>query len=114
MGLFGLFKKEVPKDRYAGKPLLKLIDSFILKTIGQLDPAQEKLLEQMVPKLQQTFGMTGTWEEIVLSQLNLSPDVRASIQALWERNQTIAKQNGVVLTPLQFTEMFVEKNIPLD
>ena len=58
--------------------------------------------------------MTGTWEEIVLSQLNLSPDVRASIQALWERNQTIAKQNGVVLTPLQFTEMFVEKNIPLD
>ena len=111
MSFFGFGKKAPPADRYAGRPFLKLTDSFVLKCIGELDPSQESLLEQMTPKLQQTFSCSGTWEEIVASQLHFPPDIQATIQALWSKNQAIAKQNNAVLTPMQFVEMFVASNV---
>ena len=73
MGLFGFGKKPQPVDRYAGKPFLKLVDSFVLKAIGELDPSQESLLVQMTPKFQETFACSGSWEEIVISQLQFPP-----------------------------------------
>jgi hypothetical protein len=101
-----------PQDRYAGKPFLKLVDSFILKSIGELDASTEAVLEQMTPKLRQTFSHAGTWDEIVEAQLGFKPGVRDGIRDLWARNQEIARQNGVTLTPMEFTEMFVASNIP--
>jgi hypothetical protein len=101
-----------PQDRYAGKPFLKLVDSFVLKCIGELDPSNEAVLEQMTPKLRQTFGHAGTWDEIVMAQLGFEPTIRSAIRDLWEKNQEIARQNGVTLTPMQFTEMFVANNVP--
>ena len=112
MGLFGFGKKPAQRvDRYAGKPLLKLVDSFVLKCIGELDPSQELLLVQMTPKFQEVFACPGTWEEIVIAELHFQPGIQASIQALWTKNQGIAKLNGVTLTPMQFVEMFVESNV---
>lgn len=113
MGLFGFGKKPQPVDRYAGKPFLKLVDSFVLKCIGELDPAQESLLVQMTPKLQATFANAGTWEDIVVSELRFPAEIRKSIQDLWEKNQAIAKDNGVALAPMQFVEMFVANNVEI-
>ena len=112
MGLLDLFKKK-PKqaDRYAGKPLLRLVDSFVLKCIGELDSASEAKLREMEPKLQQIYSCSGTWEEIIISQLHFSPDIRTAIRDLWLKNQAIAKQHKATLTPMQFIEMFVEKNV---
>ena len=103
-----------PQDRYAGKPFLKLVDSFVLKCIGELDPSNEALLEQITPKLRQTFDHTGTWEEIIMDQLRFGPTIRSDIRNLWARNQEIARQNGLTLTPMQFTEMFVANNVTDD
>jgi len=111
MSLFGLFKKNSTDDRYAGKPFLKLVDAFVLKAIGHLDPSQDEALQQMTPKLQATFKRTGTWEEIVMAELRFEPEVRTAIRDLWEKNQVIARQKGVSLTPQAFTEMFVAKNV---
>lgn len=112
MAIFDFLKKKLqPQDRYAGKPFLKLVDSFVLKCIDELDVSQENLLLQMTPKLQKTFSHTGSWEEIVMDQLHLGPDVRTTIRTLWAKNQEIAKQNGVVLSPMQFVEMFVANNV---
>ena len=111
MGLFGFGKKPEPIDRYVGKPFLKLVDSFVLKSIGELDPSQEALLVQMTPKFQEVFSSVGSWEEIVISQLQFSPDIRSAIQAMWVKNQEIAQQNGVTLAPMQFVEMFVSSNV---
>jgi hypothetical protein len=113
MGLFGFGKKPQQVDRYAGKPFLKLVDSFVLKCIGELDPSQESLLVQMTPKLQATFSNAGTWEEIVASELQFSQDIRMAIVELWEKNQTIARTNGVTLNPMQFVEMFVANNVEI-
>jgi hypothetical protein len=111
MSLFNIFKKKPVVDRYDGKPFLKLVDAFVLKAIGHLDPSQDEALQQMTPKLQETFKCTGTWEEIVMAELRFEPEVRVAIRELWEKNQAIARQNGVALTPLAFTEMFVANNV---
>lgn len=112
MGLFGFGKKITqPVDRYAGKPFLKLVDSFVLKCIDQLDASQETLLVHMTPKLHEVYATGGTWEEIVVAQLHFPPNIREAIQAMWEKNQKIAKQNGATLTPMQFVEIFVANNV---
>ena len=111
MSLFDLFKKKPPADRYAGKPFLKLVDSFVLKTIGHLDPLQDAALQQMTSKLQETFKRSGNWEDIVMAELRFEPEVRSAIRDLWEKNQAVARQNGVSLTPLAFTEMFIANNV---
>lgn len=111
MGLFGFGKKPQAVDRYAGKPFLKIVDSFVLKCIGELDPSQQSLLAAMSPKLRETFSASGTWEEIVIERLQFPSNIQESIYAMWTKNQEIAKQNGATLTPMQFVEMFVASNV---
>jgi len=111
MGLFGFGKTPQPVDRYAGKPFLKLVDSFVLKCIGQLDSSQESLLVRMTPKLQEVYSSGGTWEDIVVAQLHFPPNISEVIEAMWNKNQDIAKQNGATLTPMQFVEMFIANNV---
>ncbi|WP_116812348.1 hypothetical protein [Steroidobacter cummioxidans] len=112
MGLLDIFKKKPERaDRYAGKPLLRLVDSFVLNCIGELDASSEAKLREMEPKLQQIYNCPGTWEEIIMAQLHFSPDIRNAIRDLWLKNQEIARQQNVTLTPMQFVEMFVEKNV---
>ena len=104
MGFFGFGTRPEPADRYAGKPFLKLVDSFVLKCIGELDSSQESLLVKMTPKLQEVYSSGGTWEDIVVAQLHFPPNIGEAIQALWNKNQDVAKKNGVTLTPMQFVE----------
>jgi hypothetical protein len=112
MGLLDIFKKKPEQsDRYAGKPLLRLVDSFVLKCIGELDASSEARLREMEPKLQQLYNCSGTWEEIIISKLHFDPEIRTAIHDLWLKNQAIARQHKVTLMPMQFVEMFVEKNV---
>ncbi len=111
MGIFGLGKKPKVVDRYEGKPFLKLVDAFVLDSIGELDSTQDQLLHELTPKFQETFKTDGDWREIVIAQLRFPPDIGNSILELWTKNREIAKQHGKELSPLEFVEMFVAQNI---
>ncbi len=100
-----------PFNRYEGKPFLLWVDSFILKAIDRLDPAMEAKLEKATPDLRKAFGGEGNWEDIVMAQLDYTSEVRGAIQALWAENQALAEEQGAVLTPMQFVEVFVSDNI---
>lgn len=54
-----------------------------------------------------TQPLAEDWEDIVISQLDFPSDIRTTIQEMWSKNQEIAKQNYITLTPEQFIEMFV-------
>lgn len=112
MGLFNLFKKS-PREqgRYIGKPLLKLVDAFVLKCIGELDAKSEAGLRAMEPKLPQIYNCSGTWEDIIIAQLKFPPDIRTEIREMWVQNQEIASERNQTLSPTQFVEMFVEQNV---
>ena len=101
-------------NRYAGKPFLVWVDSFILKAIDLLDPEMEAKLENATPKLREAYGTTGSWEEIVMEQLDYTDAVRGAIRELWAENQALAAEQGAELTPMQFVEVFVADNIMAD
>lgn len=42
-------------SRYEGRPLLRLVDCFVLDAIDQLDDAQRATLEALEPRLAKTF-----------------------------------------------------------
>jgi hypothetical protein len=101
----------VNPSRYEGKPLLKLLESYVLWTIGELPTKDAELLTQMTPKLQSIYGIQGDWQQIISAVMELPPNMPTLIRDLWTKNTQIARQNGVTLAPQHFAEMFVDNNL---
>lgn len=99
------------KQRYAGKPLVRLLDAYVLWAIGALPTEQAALLQQMTPKLRQTWNRTEDhWHDVVASQMQFPATMPASIRETWQRNQAVAATGRVTLTPVDFACMFVDQN----
>ncbi len=74
-------------DRYAGKPMLKLLEAWIMDEAGALPPAVRAQLERMTPQLQATFRSRAGWKEIVAAALSLGPEHAAEVAEQWARWQ---------------------------
>ena len=98
--------------RYDGKPLLRLIELYVIDAIGALTPEQAKNLDAMTPKLCQLYGTTGDWRADIAKVMAFPESMPQSIREMWSRNQQIAKQSGASLTAEDFAVMFVDANIP--
>lgn len=98
-------------DRYADKPFLRFVDAWVLKAIGHLDEATETYCKAMAPQLQQSFGVTGTWERIVEQQMKFGPDLPAQIRKIWTDGKArFAEGNDAAPDPVQFAMIFVDRN----
>ena len=97
-------------DRYDGKPLLRLLELYVLHAIGELSQPQERELAQMGPKLQELYGGNGEWHEAVAASMRIPANMPALIRDTWKKNLDIAASRSATLTPAQFAEMFVDKN----
>lgn len=99
-----------PNPRYEGKPLLRLLECYVLWAIDELPPTESSTLREMTPKLQQVYGVQGDWQAIIVSVMELPPTMPETIRNFWAKNSEIARRNHAVLTPQQFAEMFVDQN----
>jgi hypothetical protein len=75
------------EPRYAGKPFLKLVESYLQRVIGVLPPRDAELLEQMTPKLQGTFGREGAWHAIVAAEMCFDDEFDDEVRAEWQRSR---------------------------
>jgi hypothetical protein len=100
-----------PKNRYEGKPLLRLLECYVLWAMGKLDDEQAKKLSEMEPKLQQVFKHHGNWREIVSAAVALPPNAPELIRAKWEENCKLEPRHPAILTPQEFAEAFVDTNL---
>lgn len=100
------------KDRYIGKPFLRLLECYVLRAIGELTADEETKLKKMAPKLREVYKSKGVWYEIVAEVMEISDSVPAKIEGFWKKNSELAKQNGENLLPQDFAEMFVDHNFP--
>jgi hypothetical protein len=92
-------------DRYAGKPLLRLVECYVLDAIGELGPGDHAKLEDVAPKVGAAVGSeAATWQGVVDDALDLPGDFRQSLRADWESNRERAKEQGHDLTPQEFAE----------
>ena len=97
--------------RYEGKPLLRLLELYVLSAIDELSEADRQTLERMAPKLQALYGGHGEWQEAVATAVHMPADVPIAIREIWGKNLEIARVNGVTLHPQAFAEMFVDENL---
>lgn len=98
-------------DRYTDKPFLRFVDAWVLKTIGHLDEATETYCQAMVPQLEQSFGVKGSWDQIVASQMNFGPELPMQIRKIWTDGKArYADGHGVAPDPVQFAMIFVDRN----
>ena len=97
-------------SRYVGKPLLRLLELYVLWTIGELSEKDAASLENMTPKLRSVYNSTAEWPEIVASTVQIGPEMPSHLRQMWEKNLAIAQQNHELLTPQKFAEMIVDDN----
>ena len=98
-------------DRYTDKPFLRFVDAWVLKAIGHLDAATETYCEAMVPQLEQSFGVKGSWEQIVEQQMKFAPGLKAQILKIWTDGKArFEAGNGEAPDPVQFAMIFVDRN----
>ncbi|KRG78435.1 hypothetical protein ABB30_03745 [Stenotrophomonas ginsengisoli] len=99
-------------DRYVGRPFLKLLDCYVLSAMGQLDPQQDEILKGMEGKLAEIYGATGSWFEIVGSQMDFPDAVPAQIRAIWDSYLMKVHPLGGAVDPIEFAMTFVNTNFP--
>lgn len=100
--------------RHVGKPLLRLVELYVLWAIGELSQKEEDTLNAMAPKLQRLYGGGGQWHEAIERAVLMAADTSQQIQGMWTRNLEIARANGLKLTPQEFAEMIADSNFPFD
>jgi len=115
-----MFFKKKPKSnqgnleqsaRYNGKPMLRILELYILDAIGYLSPEDEAKMDRLTPKFAQTLGQTGGWREIVSKNMNFPDNMGESIRGLWDKNSKIAIDANQELSPQKFAEMFADTNL---
>ncbi|RJY08156.1 hypothetical protein [Aurantiacibacter aquimixticola] len=100
-------------DRYEGKPFLRLLDSYVLDTIGHLDEANRKWLVEAEPFFRETFVASGGWRDIVAQRMQFPDGMDASIVEVWTKGRTkFMAMGGEELDPVEFTHRFVDTNFP--
>lgn len=100
--------------RYDGKPLVRLMECYVLNAIEQLNDSDLANLKKLEPKLREVYSVDGDWENIVETVMRIHSDIKLKIKNIWEKNSNIAEKNNDVLEPQRFAEMFVDANFPID
>ena len=81
--------------RYDGKPLLRLIELWVLWAVGEIDDADQVRLKEMEPKLQKTWGHGGAWHNMIEATLHLPASLPEQLRGMWQRNLETARREGV-------------------
>lgn len=97
-------------SRYQGRPLVRLLECYVLWSIGQLSSTEARGLEAMTPKLQSVYGVEGDWPTVIATVMEFPPNMPELVRGGWVKNLEIAARNRVVLTPQHFAELFVDQN----
>jgi hypothetical protein len=97
--------------RYQGKPLLRLLECYVLWMIDALPEKEATALKEMTPKLQSIYRMQGDWQRIVASVMQVPSNMPTLIREMWMKNTKIAQRSDTTLTPQQFAEMFVDQTL---
>ena len=94
-------------DRYAAKPLLILMDSYVLNIIGEL--RYEKGAE-LFAVARQAYGGGPDWLTIMRTRFQLSRAMEDLVRQMWVTEQGRAEQEGTTLTPEDFARRVVDEN----
>jgi hypothetical protein len=94
-----------PQARYKGRPFLRLIECYVLLSIGELDDDAQIALASIEPRLGEVYGMSASWDQIVSSQMEFPSELPDRLRSEWAR----ARAAG--LDPLRFAQIAADQLI---
>jgi hypothetical protein len=94
-----------PPTRYEGRPFLRLLECYVLLSIGELDDEEQMALAGLEPQLGEVYGMNASWDQIVSSQMEFPSELPDRLRSEWER----ARAAG--LDAQRFAEMAADQMI---
>jgi hypothetical protein len=94
-------------ERYADRPLLIVLEAYVLDCIGELRMDRQEAIAELVNS---AFGGDDDWKQTIRRELDLLDTLDDNIRGLWARNQQIAKQAKTTLHPAQFARMIVDES----
>jgi hypothetical protein len=101
------------KERYTGRPLLRLLDDYVLDIIGALPAETHPVLLEVV-RLAYPNTPGGTWREVLENELEVGPDLKRRILSMWLDYQQLMAGQGQTADPSEFAVSFAdEKFAPL-
>lgn len=107
------YRRKVMKERYEGRPLVRLLEYYFLWCIGELSRRDERALEELAPKLTEILGHRGTWYEILEATVQMPSDIRDRIANAWINHINSAKSDTLIRTPREAAEEFVDDNFDI-
>lgn len=114
MGLFDFFRRPRKPSyatamggRYAGRPLLILLENYVLGAIGRLPPDKEELTASITRRI---FGDGPDWRATLRTTLHLEASMDESLRQMWDDHQKRAQEAGATLTPEDFARSVADEN----
>ncbi|WP_166826152.1 hypothetical protein [Thalassoroseus pseudoceratinae] len=95
---------EPDPQRYANRPLLILLENYILDTIGELDEPTERQVAQAV---RTAFGGKKDWRTTFRNQLGLDEMIDVEIYELWEKFRD-EKADSAAVEPIQYAKFIAD------
>jgi len=96
--------------RYEGRPFLKLLECFVLWSIGELPESQVEALDEMTPSLQATYGSSGDWRQIVAEQMDFPDTLPEALRGMWDRSVEAARSAHESVDPAEFARQVADRN----
>src|SRR5262245_47773912 len=94
-------------ERYRGRPLLILIENYILDAIGELQPEK---VDGVAAAIRRVWGGGPDWRATFRTALDVDESIDDELRRLWVRNREIAQGRAEVLTPEDFARMIADEN----
>ena len=93
---------------HKGRPLLLIIENYVLDCVGALGPERQLQIRAVVER---AFGGEAGWRRTVSGVLDLGESLDEELRRMWQQNQEIARANGTALHPAQFAKMVADQNL---
>ena len=98
-------------SRYSDKPFLRLIECYVLESIGELSEKDRSNLKRMESRLQKVYGSNGSWFEIVSDEMEFPDSLPDKLRKMWSQYSSCAEEN-ISIDPNEFVISFVDSNFP--
>ena len=95
--------------RYSGRPLVPLLECYVLWAIDELDENQAEILEEMAPGLRSVYHASGDWQDVIAAAMRWPNDMPRRVQEAWARNLKHGR-GGSAPSAQRFAEAFVDDN----
>ena len=98
---------EPEPERYDERPLLLVLENYILDCIGELEDEKQGGMVTLIRKI---FGGEDDWKATVRKVLEFDDELDVALRDMWQKNQQLARDENFSLHPVQFAKMCADEN----